>query len=117
MLVPVTSDQVYDWNPNQLVYVYNADKKCLALCRVIDLDLSEWSDRTRLLEPVDENLQLCKPQEREIPPNCVGGRHCSYPETCYRFETEQQNHECNFPTAEELEQIRLWTEGLKNLQP
>lgn len=124
MLVPVTSDQIYDWHPNQLVYVYNADKKCLALCRVIDLDLSEWSDalrarklRTRLLEPVDENLQLCKPQEREIPPNCVGGRECPYPETCYRFETEQQDHECTFPTAEETEAIRLWTEGLKNLQP
>ncbi|MEG4838390.1 hypothetical protein [Microcoleus sp. B9-D4] len=122
-MIPITSDQVYDWHPGHRVDVYSADKKCLQLCQVKDLDLTLGDAlrarklRARQLEPVDENLQLCKPQEREIPPNCVGGRHCSYPETCYRFETEQQNHECNFPTAEELEQIRLWTEGLKNLQP
>lgn len=100
-MIPITSDEVYDWNPNQKVYVYSADKKCLELCRVIDLDLSELGDRTRLLEPVDDNLQLCKPKEREIPPNCVGGRHCPYPGVCYRFETEQQDYECTFPSADD----------------
>ncbi|MEG4850835.1 hypothetical protein QUB10_07985 [Microcoleus sp. B5-D4] len=124
MLIPITSDQVYDWHPNQKVYVYSAEKKCLELCRVIDLDLSPLGDalraspvlRTQLIEPVDDNLQLCQPQERELPPNCVGGRHCPYPETCYRFETEQQDYECTFPTAEETEQFRKWTEELKNLK-
>jgi len=115
MLISITSDQVYDWHPNQKVFVYSGEKKCLELCRVIDLDLC-LGNRTRLLEPVDENLQLCQPQERELPPNCVGGRECPYPETCYRFETNQQDYECSFPTAEETEQIRQWTEGLKNLK-
>lgn len=114
-MIPITSEQVYDWHPDQRVYVYSAEKKCLQLCQVKNLDLT-LGDRTRLLEPVDENLQLCQPQEREIPPNCVGGRHCPYPGVCYRFETEQQNYECTFPTAEETEQIRLWTEGLKSLK-
>ncbi|MEG4350235.1 hypothetical protein QUA74_10885 [Microcoleus sp. LAD1_D3] len=100
MLISITSDQVYDWHPDQRIYVYSADKKCLQLCRVIDLDLT-LGDRTRFIEPVDENLQLCKPKEREIPPNCVGGRHCPYPGVCYRFETEQQDYECTFPTVED----------------
>jgi|GEM_PF-3513145 len=115
-MIPITSDQVYDWHPNQKVFVYSVQKKCLELCQVKDLDLSEWSDRTRLLEPVDDNLQLCQPQKREIPPNCVGGRYCPYPGVCYRFETDQQDYECSVPTAEETEQIRQWTEGLKNLK-
>jgi hypothetical protein len=73
MLVSVTSSKIYDWHPNQQVYVYSADKKCLELCRFIDLNLCT-GDRTRLVEPVEENLQLCQPQERELPPNCVGQR-------------------------------------------
>jgi len=101
-MIPITSDEVYDWNPNQKVYVYSADKKCLELCRVIDLDLSPLGERTRFLEPVDDNLQLCTPKQRELPPNCVGGRHCPYPETCYRFETEQQNYECTFPSEADI---------------
>ncbi|MEG5063180.1 hypothetical protein QUB33_06100 [Microcoleus sp. B3-A4] len=101
-MIPITSDEVYDWNPNQKVYVYSADYKCLELCRVIDLDLSPLGDRTRFLEPVDDNLQLCTPKERELPPNCVGGRHCPYPETCYRFETEQQDYECTFPSEADI---------------
>ena len=107
-MIPITSDQVYDWHPDQRVYVYSAEKKCLQLCRVIDLDLSPLGDalrarklRTRLLEPVDDNLQLCQPKEREIPPNCVGGRHCPYPGVCYRFETEQQDYECTFASDED----------------
>ena len=52
MLVPVTSSKIYDWPPNQQVYVYSADKKCLELCRVIDLNLC-IGDRTRFVEPVD----------------------------------------------------------------
>jgi hypothetical protein len=99
MLVPVTSSKIYDWPPNQQVYVYSADKKCLELCRVIDLNLC-IGDRTRFVEPVDENLQLCQPQKRELPTNCVGGRECPYPETCYRYETDQQDYECTFPSEE-----------------
>ncbi|MEG4445052.1 hypothetical protein QUB47_23495 [Microcoleus sp. AT9_B5] len=99
-MIPITSEKVYDWNQNQKVYVYSADYKCLELCRVIDLDLSPLGDRTRFLEPVDDNLQLCIPKEREIPPNCVGGRHCPYPGVCYRFETEQQNYECTFASED-----------------
>ena len=100
MLIPVTSSKIYDWPPNQQVYVYSADKKCLELCRVIDLNLC-IGDRTRFVEPVDENLQLCQPQERVLPPNCVGGRECPYPETCYRLETYQQDYECTFPSEED----------------
>ncbi|MEG4594177.1 hypothetical protein QUB00_20550 [Microcoleus sp. F8_C2] len=102
MLVPIRSRKLFDWHSQQKVYVYSADKKCLELCRVIDLDLcASTGDMTRFVEPVDENLQLCQPQERVLPPNCVGGRECPYPETCYRFETEQQDYECTFPSKEE----------------
>jgi hypothetical protein len=98
MLVSITSRHVHDWDANQRVYVYSADKKCLTLCKVEDLNLFQ-NDRTVLLEPVDYYLQLCQPKLRKLPPNCVGGRECPYPETCYRLETDQQDYECTFPDA------------------
>lgn len=102
MLVPITFSKLYDWQPYQQLYLYSADRKCLELCRVIDLDLCpSTGDMTRFVEPVDENLQLCQPQQRVLPSNCVGGRECPYPETWYRFETEQQDAECTFPSEED----------------
>jgi len=98
MLVSITSHDLYNWHPNQKVYVYSANKTCLQLCRVIDLNLCT-GDRTRFVEPVDDYLQLCKPEERELPPNCVGGRECPYPETCYQLATDQQDYECTFPDS------------------
>jgi hypothetical protein len=94
MLVSLTSRDIYDWDFNQRVYVYSADKKCLTLCKGEDLNLFH-NPRNVRLEPVDNNLQVCPPKLRESPPNCVG-RQCLYPETCYPYETEKQNYECTF---------------------
>lgn len=98
MLVPITSNKIYDWQPTQQVYVYSADQQCLELSRVNDLDLCPaTADMTRLVEPVDDNLQLCQPKEREIPPNCVGGRHCPYPEfvIAFKLNNRTMNAQCN----------------------
>lgn len=96
-MFPITFREIHDWDTNQKVYVYTADRKvCLQLGRIIDLNLFS-GDRTLLLEPVDENLQLGQPKIRELPPNCVGIRECPYPKTCYRLETDQQDYECTFP--------------------
>jgi hypothetical protein len=100
MLVSIKDDAIHNWHDDQNVYVYTADNRCLKLCKVRDLNLFH-GDRTIFVEPVDDNYQLCQPQERVLPPNCVGGRECPYPETCYRLETDQQDYECTFPSEED----------------
>jgi len=67
MLISITSDQVYDWHPNQKVFVYSGEKKCLELCRVMDLDLC-LGDRTRLLEPLTKIFSFANHKKENYPP-------------------------------------------------
>lgn len=103
MLVSLRDKQVLYWYQEQHVFVYDIDNKCLAFCQIKDLDL--YSNRHGALyniiesdvylEVVDEDKNLCQPKKKYFPFDCVGPRECPYPGVCYRFETEQQDYECD----------------------
>jgi hypothetical protein len=76
--------------------VWHSVKSKTSTCTAIDWGaLYNIIESDVYLEAVDENKNLCQPKEKYFSPNCVGPRECPDPGVCYRFETEQQDYECD----------------------